>query len=507
MFPHLKLLVPLALLFSTSVSPLKTQGDYLLPQQQGQPYYSSQADASPAIQRFAAPSVPVLQASNRNWTEPVLLFEEDGTGEIHSPFVISDSYGSVHVFWSVIRESQGESDLIYYTRLDAIGWTTPVDIVAATPARAAKATIAQDGFIYLIWNGLDGISYSRAPLQKAEFVNNWSEPVPITNGNIHADLFTSASGNIYLAYPGVGTSGVFEQSLDITNQSWSSSRMVSQTSLTNTASDYVQIGVGDKGIMHVVWTEFYYPEGWPPRGIFYSRSIDGGDNWSVPELLAGDGFDQVNIAVTDDNNIHVVWNGMVGLGGRYNRWSSDGGQTWSETVEVIPAGVGGTEGLPQLVVDASGTLQLLTTYNGCAWYTYFKNRNWVTPVCISGEQARASNYIEEPAMAVSEGNKLHAVFWDDRKRLWYTTKVTDAPWIAPEKMENELPQPAQSAAPTSTPVIMPIISPTIAPPVQQQLDASSRFNLNPAQLLILSLSPVILLVLWIAALIFFKKKN
>ncbi len=505
MFSHLKILVPLFLLFGTSVSPLKTRANYLLPQQHGQPDYTSQANARPVIQGFNAQSVPLLQASNGNWSEPVLLFEEDGTGEIHNPFIISDRYGNVHVFWSVTSESQGGFDMIYYTRLDAIGWTTPIDIVAASIARGATSTIGLDDYIYLIWAGASNtISYSRSPIQGAEFVKNWSEPVPITNANIYADLFTSASGNIYLAYPGVGTSGVFVQSLDINNQSWSSSGTVSQTSLTNTASDYVQIGVSDNGTMHVVWTEFYYPEAWPPRGIFYSRSIDGGNNWSVPVMLAGDGFDQINIAVMDDNNIHVVWNGMVGLGGRYHRWSSDAGQNWSETVEVIPAGVGGTEGLPQLVMDSSGTPQMLTTFPACAWYTYFKNRNWVTPICISGEQAVASNYIEEPAMAVSEGNKLHAVFWDDRTRLWYTTKVTNAPWIAP--VDSKLPQPTQNLVPTDSSVIPPTLSATSLP-LNQQLGTSSKFNLNPGQLLILSVAPVILLVLWIAGLIFFKKRK
>ena len=438
------------------------------------------------------------------WSEPVLLFEEDGTGEIHGPSIISDSYGNVHVFWSVPSESPGGLDMIYYTRLDAIGWSTPVDIIAASPARGATATIGPDDFIYLIWAGAGTtISYSRATIQGAEFVKNWSKPVPITNANFYADLFTSASGNIYLAYTGVGTSGVFEQSLDLNNQSWSSSRMISQTSLTNTAADYVQMGVSENGTMHVVWTEFYYPESWPPRGIFYSRSIDEGNTWSVPKVMAGDGYDQINIAVVDDNNIYVAWNGMAAVGGRYFRWSSDGGETWSETIELIPAGVGGTEGYPQLVVDQSGTIHMLTTYaGGCLWYTQLENQTWLPPICISGERT----LIEEPSMTVSEGNKLHAVFWDNRKSLWYTTKITNASWIAPEKIQNDLSQPTQRVASTTTPVIVPTMSPTIEPLVPQS-GVSDRFNLNPAQLLILSLSPVILLILWIVALIFFKKRK
>ena len=418
---YLKYITPLVLLFTVNISQSNAQGAYF-------------------------------------WSEPILLFQVDGTGEIHRPFVISDSYGNVHVFWSVNSESQDELDLIYYSRLDAIGWTNPVDIVAATPARSVSATIGQDDFIYLIWNGIGGISYSRAPLQEAESAKNWSEPVLIADAHISASIVTSPSGNIFLAYPGVGNSGVFEQYLEPHSLNWSSQRIVSVNSLINTASDYVQMRVSNNGTLHVAWTEFYLPDGWPPRGVFYARSIDGGENWSTPALLGSDGFDQISIAVLDDNNIHVAWNGMVGLGGRYHRWSSDGGQTWSETIETIRAGLGGTEGFPQIVGDQSGTLHMLTTYEGCAWYTYLQNQRWANPVCISGEKAQASNYIEEPAMAVSEGNKLHAVFWDDRKRLWYTTKVTEAPWIPPEIMDNEIIQPTQSQIPTDSPKPTPTIN-------------------------------------------------
>jgi hypothetical protein len=210
--------------------------------------------------------------------------------------------------------------------------------------------------------------------------------------------------------------------------------------------------------------------------------------------MGSDGFDQISIAVLDDNNIHVAWNGMVGLGGRYHRWSSNGGQTWSETIETIRAGLGGTEGFPQIAGDQSGTLHMLTTYEGCAWYTYLQNQRWANPVCISGEKAQASNYIEEPAMAVSEGNKLHAVFWDERKRLWYTTRTTEAPWIPPQiAPTNDLveavqtPTPIGPAAPTLTPV-------TLGVPTGPQLGSPPKFSLNPGQVLILSVLPVILLI-------------
>jgi hypothetical protein len=447
----------------------------------------------------------VFPASNMIWSESTLLFQVDGTGRIRNPFLISDSYGNVHLFWTVISESPDELDLIYYMRLDAVGWTTPIDIVAATPIRAVNAAISQDGIIHLIWYGLGGISYSHAPIQEAENVKNWSEPVLLADSNTYASIVTAPSGNIYLAYPGVRNSGVFERVLEPNNLYWSPEKTISLNSLANTEADFVQIRVSSNNIAHVVWTELYAPDHWPPRGVFYARSVDG-ENWSAPILLAGDGFDQINIFVLDDNYVHVVWNGMAGVGGRYYRWSSDAGQTWSDTIEMMPAGSGGTEGLPQIVADQSGTLHILMAYASCPWYTYLENQRWVTPVCIAGEQARASNYIEEPALALSEGNKLHAVFFDDEKRLWYATKETGASWVPPQKLDNEIIQPVPSPilndqlGVRQTPTI-----PATSVPADQQMGAPSELNFTPGQILIFSLSPVILLIIVLVGLQFYKR--
>jgi hypothetical protein len=441
------------------------------------------------------------------WSEPVLLFQVEGTGELHYPFIISDPYGNVHVFWNFKSGSQNEFDKIYYMRLDAAGWTVPVDIIAAAAVSDVNVTIGQDDFFYLTWHGVgDIISYSRAPLRGAESVKSWSEPVPVTNAtNFYSSIITSPSGNIYLAYPARGNSGVFVQVLEPNNLVWSLPRTIALNSLTNTGSDYVQISVSNNGTLHVVWTEFYLPESWPPGGVFYSRSIDGGDNWSIPVILGDGGFDQINITVLDDNNIHVAWNGMVSSpGGRYHRWSSDGGVTWSETNDVIPAGVGGTEGFPQIVGDQSGVIHMLTTYEGCAWYTYLENQRWVVPFCISGEKARASNFIEEPALGLSEGNKLHAVFWDDRKRLWYTTKIINVPPIPPQATEDGSILPIQNPTSVPSPAVLPTIDST-AVPAGQQLDGTSRYYFSTGQLLMFSLLPVMLLVIVTVAIKYFQR--
>jgi hypothetical protein len=218
-------------------------------------------------------------------------------------------------------------------------------------------------------------------------------------------------------------------------------------------------------------------------------------------LLAGDGYDQVNIAVMDDNNVHVAWNGMITVGGRYHRWSSDGGQTWSDTAEIVPAGIGGTSGYPQILTDPTGTVHALLTTN-CATYSSFVNQKWDDPKCVS----RVEGSVEEPVMALSEGNRLHVIFWEDRKKLWYSTTETNAPWIQPKIMGNELNQPTSNPVSDCTPIIVPTSSADVtALPLDQRVDTSDRATFNPGQVILFSLSPVVLLLIVIVLSQSFKK--
>lgn len=513
---HLRFWTVALLLFAGNISDIYAQGADLWPEPErilGIYNYSEEppilvAGKNHIVGLSQSVSVPFRTTSSlgsTNWSIPTKLFEVDGTQQIQWPIIISDDYGNVHLFWTVQDRDSNELSLIFYARKNTYGWTTPVDVVAADVARAPSATIGKDDQIHLIWSGQNGIMYSQAPLQAAEFFRNWSEPLLLTEANPNPGITSSPSGSIHMA-AGVKNEGILKQVMDTETGSWHSPRLFPLNSSIESASDYVQLRVSKTGTIHMVWSEFFYPENWPPLGVFYARSTDGGESWSTPEMLDGDGYDQINVHVSMDNTIHAVWNGAAGTGGRYHSWSSNDGLTWSEPTEVIPPGLGGTEGLPQLVEDQTGTLYLLTTYEACAWYTAYQNHVWTAPECISGEEARITNFIEEPAMAVSEGNQLHAVFWDDRKRLWYTTKLTDAAPIPPKTMDSEVVTPVPSPVALEAPADLTAI-PTVEPVVREPLESPSRFSDNPGQLLLLSVTPVVIFVISILALQYYLKKR
>ena len=101
------------------------------------------------------------------------------------------------------------------------------------------------------------------------------------------------------------------------------------------------------------WAEFLRHE-----GIVDAADLAGVQRslWVVELPAAGDW----EIAVDSAGRVHVAWNGVVGVGGRYHQWSDDGGLAWSAVADVVAAGQGGTEGPPQLAIDSADTLHLLS---------------------------------------------------------------------------------------------------------------------------------------------------
>lgn len=405
-------------------------------------------------------------SSSEGWSEPLLIYETNEA--IDTPYVFSDRFGVTHIWW---REYQRETtvsatipEMLYYMNNSHGVWSDAVDVIAMTSAVGPTGAVDNYGVVHAGWVGpLATLFHTTALTSHAESAANWSAITAIDTSNLHAHLANAPDGTIHLVYPGRESSGVFYTRYDSLRDVWTAPSRVAPAARLDVSADYASIAIGTDGLLHVVWSEFRLPEGWPPTGVYYSQSNDEGITWSEPLEIAGVDHDQINIAVTDAGQVHVAWNGQVAIGGRYHRWSADNGQTWSERTAVIPPGKGGTEGPPQLQIDNANVVHMLTTFDGCAWHVSWDSGRWSQPVCISGPKAMASNWIEQPALALYNGNELHALFWDDRARLWHTTQVTGAPPIYEVFPTPEVVQVAVIPGTTLSPTVA--VTPTSMPEI------------------------------------------
>ncbi|MEO6064086.1 MAG: hypothetical protein ABIQ99_19325 [Thermoflexales bacterium] len=394
------------------------------------------------------------------WSLPRKIFQSPG--QISTQAITVDTHGRVHAFW--LAEDYGgvgqSSSSLYYLRLDALTERAPVDILGETGS-IGGVTATTDGSDHVLVN-VSGNRTLRAPAGQAGSVRAWSEcgegVAALFYGHVTVDL----SGTAWVAYSGRDDFNIYVQKWQ--EAGWNDPIAISPPVFPNAAPDYARVAFDSKGTIHVVWSEYQLPAGWPPLGTLYSRSADGGASWSRPVEIAIGPYHQPALAVGPNDDLHVLMNGMVGIGGRYYRRSSDGGQTWTRVSAIVPPGKGGSEHTPNLVVDAAGVAHVLTSYDNAAWYLALYNGNWSAPECVSCAPGVPRGHLEAPSMALGVGNLLHVLFWVDDTQLFYTTRTIGAPARAPLP----LPTPAPTAirlAPTAIAALAPTRPPVAINPV------------------------------------------
>lgn len=404
-------------------------------------------------------SVSAGQGGN-DWTPPMLVYETK-EGAIRDIQVVVDGDGILHLFFKNSSQDRNGTS-VYHAKWNGKWWTEPVDILMAESISTLQAASDEQRVLHLIWQGELGLLYhSHAAVTEADTAHGWSEPMALDQSNFSGTLLAGDDGRLHIFYPGKDTSGIFHLESPDGGLTWENRTLVALTSSPMDAADSVQAAWGAGDTIHVTWTEYPVPELYPPTGIYYARSDDGGLHWTPPLQIAGPDHIALTV-VADGERVHLGWNGTIGNGGRYHTESANGGQTWSRTHQVVAQGLGGAEGYPQLVIDSTGKVHYLTTYGQRVWYSVFVDHSWRSPQYVSsgdergipplGTQidAQTIRHIEQPALTLTEGYTLHAFFWDARASkgvtyVWHTMRIADAPRIEPSGVPVE-----STLEPTST---------------------------------------------------------
>ncbi len=471
---------------------------------------------------IALASTVAAQSGDDGWSTPVKLYE--GQGSVREPALVADQTGALHAFWTYSEEESPSA--LFYARWDAGAWTQPVDVVAMPGVlQGPSAVVDQFGRIHLIWQGPgNALFYSSADVVDATTATGWTSPASMAQSNPHAHIVIDVTGTLHIIYPALVDGGIYYMSSVDGGQTWTSPTLVANPVRVNATSDFTRLAVAPNGDLHVVWTELTLPSGWPPLGVFYAQSTDSGLTWSEPVEMASDGYLEANIVTVDENEVHVVWNAMGSISGRYHKWSGDRGATWSETSEFVSRDLGGgSTGPPGLTVDSIGDVHVVVnTYDtvqrtgtgefGAALYSVWSDSRWLPLVNIS---STAPDYIsinnEESVIAVIQGNQLHVLFFgDETHSLWHTSFRTSVPQIAPTPF-------ASSSSGQSVPEVL--ITPTPSPtselasaPADMSFNASGTDpsrgrSTNTAAALILGVLPAMVVVVGVVLFMLTRQRS
>ena len=269
----------------------------------------------------------VLPKLDIKWTPPESLMPRTGAAApANLPDVVADNEGNFVAVWSQIT-AETQSATIYVAAARSDRWS-PGALLAASHS----AALASD---------------QRAP--KAE------QPAVVIDTKQRAQVVWSGGvdGEIYHAWAYVRDVG--------TGQGWSEATRVSPIGRLARWPDVAINPQNDE--LYVVYALPFNEQ----RGIYFTRSADGGATWLTPTVI-------FNAAVTpwpsvdkprlvfdaQTNTLHATWlraslPGQVATQAVYYARSTDGGQSWGNEVEVAS----GSADWPRLAVPQAGQVYLI----------------------------------------------------------------------------------------------------------------------------------------------------
>ena len=380
----------------------------------------------------------VGNAQTVGWSTPIRISE--GEGFAYSPFVVSDTYGNLHIAWSENVADPANYDLtldtIFYASYSQGGWSKPLDIFVAPidgQARINRLRIDASNRLHLLYVTRPSIVYANVQVDQAENVRAWNTYEIAENAYI-ADLFVTPDETVHIVYVSDRQGIYYIQSAD-GGVTWSTARTVYFMPSDSFSSGSVRLEIGNQGTMHVAWSVSSGEARWMPVWISYARSTDGGNTWNST-LTVEEGDNYPNMIIDGEGNVHLLWDNLANtMTGRGHTLSMNDGVTWDKVHRIFP-GLRGNTLWPVMGLDSAGTLYMVTGADSTLasgtrlFFSVWNGKDWEEPKIISQDIEGS----EAPSLMVSEGNKINVVWCSYNPAqygIWYTSYRTSAPAIEP----------------------------------------------------------------------------
>lgn len=440
----------------------------------------------------------VAQGTGGSWTQPITIVETEG--QLMPGAMASDSAGNLHVLFTNTPDESLPLG-IEYLYWNGVEWSAPVSVlINANGANTwhPRLRIDRHDRMHVVW--VDGafLYYASSPTATAASAHSWSSPVVIGQAILTPiDLAIGPHDDLYVAFSDSSQTGQVSlvTSTDA-GQTWSTPTAIAQTAQGTVPGD-VRLALDDSGRLHATWTVYSLAEGNTAFGISYTHTMENRiTEWAIPIEVAGPRHGQAGIVTVGDDEVHLVWRSNIGGDGTFHQWSSDGGTNWSDPDHFDDRG--GFSGLAHLVVDS---LQRVHYTIGPVFYTIWSEGRLDPYQDIATTAVREAATVsngEAAILSITHGNRLHVLFETDFNKLWYTTKVLEAPEVLSPTVEVAQsalePQPTIPSASGISAVIEPddpTPSASNTPPIINDRQQTTSSTYSP---ILLGIAPAVVLV-------------
>jgi hypothetical protein len=258
---------------------------------------------------------------------------------------------------------------------------------------------------------------------------------------------------------------------------WSAERQVFDAAGAGWAmSDYPRLAVDLAGTIHVVWLRADPFGSGLIQTIYYAQSIDGGETWSDPLEVVEGAVAWPEVIASGAGQVHLLWNEATGENAWWHQWSADGGLGWTRP-ERVP-GFGNVPGPGGMMADGTGVLHIVGLGRDdrgepALLYVTWNGQRWAERELFRLDLATVTPVTGVSAALLPASGQLDVVFRGKGKEvgeavhtdLWHTRRAVPAVVAAP--VPTFTPRPAPSPLPTPVPTTFATPTPgfSTAPPL------------------------------------------
>lgn len=247
---------------------------------------------------FLALGLPA-QIVDPRWSQLVRL--SDPAANVVDRDLVMDRFGHSFSFW--IEHASGESKYsLRHARFDGESWSPAVTLEQVPNTWAGymtsvDATIDSRGRIHLIWGGNWGPLHHRSADLRFTLDPAYWSPDKVSDIRSHVKrIFVDDMGAFHLVHIpffGVEPRGVFYQRSNDQGETWSVPVNIHPDLPSTHTAQTLDVRFGSRGVFHAAWVDVD-TRTFLPGAVRYARSNDSGSTWTKPAL-----FDEPTAAIPE----------------------------------------------------------------------------------------------------------------------------------------------------------------------------------------------------------------